>query len=346
MATLFNQTNVNPKTSLFITRQEVIEGLSTLAGDLSGANLSTLFYNPDPKFSTVTVNASGNIQGGAQVYANGALGISSVLMTYNKPYANLALPFQLGIRDAANNYQLMALGGVLAKGQVFTNAISQYMVPNANGFFDANSNTIPITTLNTATGSVSLTNISSINGQSPSGGTTFNTLTGNTLIAQQVNATQLVGVSSINGLMYQSPLVQGYTQTVTSVTLNSNVPQTGITITLPAGYLKQNTTYLYDVPFQIVSWPPGSPSGFNMFIGIRLGGNGQINYQIPLYIEPTTQGALLSLTGIAQTNSSSPPTSQIIEVIFLQRGATPFSPSVQSPTSTGGLNVYTIQPVV
>ena len=344
MATLFNQTNINADTSLFITRQEVIEGLSTLAGDLSGSNLSTLFYNPDPKFSTVTVNASGSVQGGANVYAGSALGLSSVLMTYNRPYANSALPYQIGVRDAANNYQLMTLGGVLAKGQVFTNAISQYMNPTQSGFFDVNSNAYPLSVFN-GTG-IALSNVSSINGLPPTGGTTFNTLTGNTLIAQQVNVPQLVGVSSINGLMYQSPLVQGYTQTVTSVTLNSNVPQTGITITLPTGYLKQNTTYLYDVPFQIVSWPPGSPTGFNMFIGIRLGGNGQINYQIPLYIENTTQGALLSLTGIAQTNSSSAPTSQIIEIIFLQKGATPFSPSVQSPTSTGGLNVYTIQPVV
>lgn len=345
MATLFNQTNINSDTSLFITRQEVIQGLSTLAGDLSGANLSTLFYNPDPKFSTVTVNASGSVQGGANVYANSALGVSSVLMTYNRPYPTAtSATFQLGVRDAANNYQLMALGGVLAKGQVFTSGNSQYMNPTGSGFFDVNSNSYPMTVFN-GTG-IALSNVSSINGLPPTGGTTFNTLTGNTLIANQVNATQLVGVSSINGLMYQSPLVQGYTQTVTSVTLNSNVPQTGITITLPTGYLKQNTTYLYDVPFQIVSWPPGSPTGFNMFIGIRLGGNGQINYQIPLYIENTTQGALLSLTGIAQTNSSSAPSSQIIEIIFLQKGATPFSPSVQSPTSTGGLNVYTIQPVV
>lgn len=87
MSALFNQTNIAPGTSQFITRTEVIQGFSTLAGDLSGVNLSSFFINPNPIVSSITVNPSGTV-GNPAVMTAGRYNISTVgAVAPVKPYA-------------------------------------------------------------------------------------------------------------------------------------------------------------------------------------------------------------------------------------------------------------------
>ena len=346
MSVYYNQTNITPGTSQFITRQEVLEGFSTIASDLSGFNFNNLFANPNPQFSSITMNASGTIGGGTLVGATSALQVSSVLTTYNRLFPNATDPFILGMRaNASAAYTPLALGGLAIKNNTFTTEPTQYLTNTTLGWQTSLTNQYPVLQWNAATNNLGLSNISSINGNPPSGATTFTNLTGvNLTTTGQLTSPQVVSLSSINGVPYQVPYNAGWSGSSQPV-LASGVPQTVATITLPAGYFQQNTTYIYDVPIVLNSMPPGSPSGFVCNIGIRLGGNGQINYQIPLTIFASSQGLQINLTGIAQTNTSSPPSAQTIEIIAVQNSGASFNPNFTSPASTGGLNVYTIKPL-
>lgn len=342
----YNQTNITPGTSQFITRAEVLSGLSTLVGDLSGVNISSLLYNPTPQFSSITMNASGSIGGGTLVGATGALQVSSVLMTYNRLFPQLTDPLILGMRNNATAaYQPLALGGLAIKNNTFATEPTQYLTNTTLGWETSLTQQYPVLQWNTATSNLALGNISSINGNPPSGATTFTNLTGSNLTTTgTLTSPQIVSLSSINGVPYQVPYNAGWNGN-NNVALTTGVAGTLATITLPAGYFQQNTTYIYDVPIVLNSIPPSGPTGFVCNIGIRLGGNGQINYQIPLAIFATSQTLQVNLTGIAQTNVSSPPTAQTIEIIGVQNSGATFNANWISPTSTGGLNVYTIKPL-
>lgn len=353
MSVLFNQTNITPGTSQFITRAEVSQFASTITGDLSGVNISSLLTNPNPLLSTLNINPSGYANLGAYGQASSAYLISTSALTYNRPYPTATNPnFILGLRDdtGGTNYKPLAVGGLLSKNLFFYNEPSAYVNPTQIGFFNQNSNSVPALNFNATTNNLSLTNISSINGNPPTGATSYTTLTGQNIInTGSINNAQFVGLSSINGISYQQAYSTGYVGGG-QVSLATGTAQTAITITLPAGYLKQNTSYVYDVPVKFTSYPPGSPANFNLWWGIRLGGNGQINYQFPQYIfTPASgsgdQGIVVSITGVAQTNSSSPPATQTIEVVCLQNGGSTFSPTIQNPTTTGGLNIYSIKPL-
>jgi len=345
MSVYYNQTNQAPGTTQFITRAEVGQALSTIAGDLSGANISSLFYSPNLTLSTITMNPSGSIQGGSLVQANNALGVSSVLATYNRLFPNLSDPFILGLRNnPGSSYTNLAMSGLYVKPNTFATEPCQYITGSQSGFQTSLASLYPVQSWNSATNSVGLSNISSINGNPPTGATTFTNLTGSNLTTTgTLTAPMIVGVSSINGVPYSAPLSTGWSGSQ-SITLTSGSPATIATITLPGGYLQANQTYLYDVPIIYVSSQPGSPSGFVCNLGIRLGGNGQINYQIPLTIFPTTQGMQVNLTGIAQTNTTTL-TAQTIEIIAVQSSGVAFQGVWAAPVSSGGLNVYTIRPL-
>jgi hypothetical protein len=337
--------SLNGTTSAFITRQEVVQGLSTIANDLSGFNFSNIFANPNPLFSTITMNASGNIQGAAQVYATGALGISSVVETYNRMFASGTDPFVLGIRNGANQYQPVALGQLWVKPNVFTNETACVVAPASLNYATAIGTNYPVINFNSATNQVSLSNISSINGNPPSGQNTFTSLTGsNITLSGMLTSPQIVNLSSINGATYTPVYNSSYTGTY-SVTApaNSNAVLIG-SITLPAGTLKPNTSYLFDVPLTFVSIPPGQPTNFVLNIGLRLGNNGQINYQYPLFINQFSQSLGLSLSGVAQTNAVSV-TSQTIDLICVQNTGSNFQCTFAAP-SAGGANTYTLKQLI
>jgi hypothetical protein len=338
--------SLNTGTSAFITRQEVVQGLSTIANDLSGFNFSNIFANPNPMFSTITVNAGGNTQGGAQVFAGNAIGISSVLETYNRMFASGSDPFVLGIRNGANQYQPLALSQVWVKPNVFTNEVATVVAPASFNYATAIGTNYPVINFNTATNSVALSNISSLNGLNPTtAGTTFTSLTGsNITLSGMLTSPQVVNLSSINGSPYVPAYNSSYSGTY-GITAPSGTATLIGSITLPAGTLKPNTNYIFDVPLIFTSFPPGQPTGMVLNVGLRLGGNGQINYQYPLFITTSSQGLAISLSGVAQTNAVSV-TTQTIDLICVQNSGSNFQCTFSAPSSGGGLNTYTLKTLI
>lgn len=351
MSALYNQTNIAPGTSLFISRAEVLDGLSTLAGDLSGVNFSTFFNNPNPVVSSITVNPSGTISLPGVVRTQ-ALNLSSVSQIFPV---------------AGNGTQYTAIGAASATGlnAVYAdfyakNHVAQNSVTNQNAdkilysyqgvtAQSAAGVSQPLAVWNSTSPSGTqwtLANVSTINGVQP--GASFNTFTSITGSNITMNGTllapQMTGLSSINGVIYQVPYNGSYNFSGSVTAAGNGTAQLVTSINLPASYLQPNTTYLYDVPLVLTSIPPGGPTSFVCNIGLRLGNNGQINYQIPLTIFTTTQGIQVNLTGIAQTN---PITigSQTIDLVISQQSGSPFSATWSAPSSAGGLNVYTIKPL-
>jgi|688.fasta_scaffold07436_16 hypothetical protein len=341
--------SLNGTTSAFITRSEVIQGLSTIANDLSGFNFSNIFANPNPLFSTVTVNAGGSVLGANIIGAGSAYQISSVVETYNRMFASAADPFVLGVRTntgAANQYVPLALQQLWLKNTIFTNEPTTVIGPTSFNYATSIGTNYPIINLNTATNTVALSNISSLNGVNPTtAGTTFTSLTGsNITMTGTLTSPQIVSLSSINGAAYTPVFNSSYTGQF-SVTAPANSNAVLITsITLPAGTLKPNTSYLFDVPLTFVSIPPAQPTNFVLNIGLRLGNNGQINYQYPLFINNFSQSLGLSLSGVAQTNAVSV-TSQTIDLICVQNTGSNFTCTFAAP-SAGGANTYTLKQLI
>ena len=350
MSALYNQTNIASYTTQFITRAEVAQGFSTLAGDLSGANLSTLFLNPNPVVSTLTVNPSGSISLPGVINTQ-ALSLSSIGVF--RPVKGFATNYNaVGlINSNATNYNALYTAGVVAQNSVpdangdkfVYGTNSMYGVPVASGTPNP---FISWLAGNSSNSQYVLQNVSTINGVVPGTGmTTFTSLTGSNLTTTgTLTSPQIVSVSSINGVPYSAvyngtitPASQNY-----PITLTSNLAGVVASINLPAGYLQPGQTYIYDVPFSFLSYPTGG--GFPVNIGIRLGNNGQINYQVPLMMVAGSQGLGVNLTGIAQTNSVSVG-SQQIQIIAVQVGAPSFTCTFQSPPSAGGANVFSIKPL-
>lgn len=326
------QTNLNDNTSFFITRQEVIQTLSTIASDLSGVNFSNIFANPNPTFSTITMNPSGAILTPANIVAGSALGISSVLETYNRLFATATDPFVLGLRNSANQYQPQALGQLYVKPNVFTNETTCLVAPASLSYLNNFSANTPVINWNAAASQVSLSNISTINGNPASGGTTFNSLTGsNITLSGQLFSPQQVGLSSINGVAYSNVVNGSYTGNFSATINNSNIGVIA-SVALPAGTLQPGRNYLYDIPITFTSYPPGQPQNFTLNIGTRLGNNGQINYTYPLWITGTAQPTSMTLTGINQTNPVSV-ASQTIDIIGYQQSGSNFQATFNNPVS-------------
>lgn len=349
MSAYFNQTNISPGTTQFITRSEVQAAFSTIASDLSGFDWNKLLSNPNPNFSTITMPTNGSISNPNFIQANGGTGVSTTITTYNRMFANLSDPYTLGIRDNAFggcNYTPLALGQLWVKPQIFANQPTTIIAPQLMAYATSLSDPTQQKTviqLNSLANGVALTNISSINGNPPSGATTFTNLTGSNLTTTgALTSPQIVSVSSINGVPYSAAYSALWTGSG-SVTLTSGVAGVLATINLPAATLQPNQTYIYDVPINFVSFPGGQPTGMVCNVGIRLGNNGQINYQVPLYITSTSQGLSLNLTGIAQTNSTVVG-SQQIQLIGIQNSGQNFTATWAAPVG-GGANTYTIKPL-
>lgn len=329
----------------YISRQELTQFFSTLSNDLSGVDLSGLIFNvPNPKFSTIQMNPTGSITGASLVSATNALGISSVLATYNRPYTTATNPnFSLGFRDniGGTDYSALVFGSVMSKAQIFTDDVAQYMVPNANGFFGQTSNTIPVTTLNTAVNQVALTNVSSINGNPPTGGTTFTTLTGTTLNATNVNTTNLNNVTQFNGLPKLSPYLGSYN--ITGVAgLNDNVATIIGTISVPIT-IPANAVCACSVPLRIGGFAPGSPAAVYFTFGLRVGGSGAgggIFYTTPCALPSglTSGFATICISGLFRTPTAS--ATNTIEIIgYVQQGVN-ITCGLTNPVSPA--NVYSI----
>jgi hypothetical protein len=201
-------TSLNSLTSAYITREEVIQGISSIVPALSTLNLSSFFFqDPNPKFSSVAVNASGQITGFApiqtsNVILNGASGLNQA--------GNLRLGQIGNIQNAAlcsadNNGNMAPLraNSIYATGGGVTGFAAGWTFNNTGfGVFNASASTTSV--LGWAFGNantINLQNISSINGAPVNANpTTYTNLSGNNITNSQVIGTpSLINVSSING---------------------------------------------------------------------------------------------------------------------------------------------------
>lgn len=208
-------TSLNSFNSAFITRQEVIEGLSTLVSDLSGINISTFAFgtSPNPLFSTITMNPNGQINGfvphqTSRLVFNG-LNIAGYA---NKVILGSQIPALSNAITAvdANDSNAPILGSQLIARTGPANAASpggfQTITGQSNLFVSADGITnVPYIVWNGQTGlnnRIALSNISTINGSPPNvNPTTYTNLSGNNITNSAVITTpSMVGLSSLNAL--------------------------------------------------------------------------------------------------------------------------------------------------
>jgi hypothetical protein len=237
MSVYFNQTNLTPGTSQFITRAEVIAGFSTLVNDLSGGqfNISSIFNNPNPVVSSITVNPSGTISNPAAVQATRHI-VSTVGAL--APTAPLSLSNVLrapGITDTTGNL----FADVYAK-----NFNAQNTNTNQNGLtlsygwtgIQGKPVTGPVQNLvswipaiGAGTSGFILQNVSTINGVPVlSSLTSYTTLNGTNINNTGViNTPSVVGVSSLNGVSYPPAAVQATSVTATQTVNTSSLTATG-----------------------------------------------------------------------------------------------------------------------
>jgi len=347
MSALYNQTNIAPGTSQFLTRAEVDQALSTIAGDLSGADLSTLFYNPNPKFSSISMPASGTISLPGVVQAK-ALNLSTGTSIVEQTFTNTPGPLQMAFSKAGVTTDVYAKNFIGANTSAAiatsTNNLLLYSYLGIQGVPNTGS-VQPFLTWypsNPAGSNWALTNVSSINGQQANTSpTTFTTLTGGTLVANTVNASQVIGVSSLNGLTYQAALNASFSGS-SNIAVPNNTATKVYQVTLNPNTLLPNQNYIYDLPIVLGNFAP-SPLNFLLILGVRLGANGNINYSLPYYVASNSpQTISLNLTGVGNTNPTSV-SAQTIEVWAVQTSGSTFNCPIAAPPSGAGNNNWTLK---
>ena len=323
-------TSLNSIQSAFITRQEVIEALSTILPSLSSFSTIAFGTSPNPSFSTITMNPNGQISGYVPIQT------SNVIFTTNAQPAGFAQKLILGSAQPSSSNCITAVdvnnsNAPLQGSQVVVRngaagslgGVYQSILPQSNVFTSANGlSQVPYIVWNGATGltaNIALSNISTINGSPPNvNPTTYTTLSGTTINNSGVITTpSVVGVSSLNALpisAYQNSNSQPWvsyavTNTATSGNLNftagvgytalsfSNcpIPTTSgreVTISIPISYN--------------ITTPPASVTTLTIeaFLGGNLTGGTSVSQIVP--ITPTTSGGRITLCGVATVNGSQP----------------------------------------
>lgn len=339
MSALFNQTNIAPNTTNFISRSEVIQGISTLAGDLSGVNFSTFFNQPNPIVSSLTVNGSGLISGASGLVVRDSVTVSTAKLQYNTSN-------QFVLADLLTNYASLGTSAVYAQGGGINGGATRVQLTPSQIAGRTSVGVVQPLATYTSTAPANqwqLTNVSTINGIPPNtSGTTFTNLSGvNLTTSGMLTSPQIVSVSSINGSQYAG-VVQGTYIASTTPSVATGVPTVALLISCPAGTLKTNEAFLYDVPILMGAFPP-SPTNFQLLFGVRLGGNGQINYSLPYWIAANSVAPVsLNFTGIANTNTASV-AAQTIEVIVLHNAGSTWTAPFSNPPSGGGVNTWSLK---
>jgi len=322
-------TSANAIESLYITRQEVIQAISTIVPALSSFSTISFGVTPNPQFSTITMPSGGIIQGFAPiqtsnvVFSSGAgAGFAQKLVLGSvqpnnanaitaADFNNSNAPFQasaLVARTGSNNGISGVYQSIYSQSNVFNsaNGVSQLPYLAWNGQTGA-------------TNAIALLNISTINGSPPNvNPTTYTTLTGTTINNSGVlTSPSVVGVSSLNALPISAytnsnsqPWVP-YTVTNTATSGNLNfTPGTGYTA-LSFSNCPIPTTSGREVTISIpiayaITTPPTSVT--TMTIEAFLGGSltaGTSVSQI-VTITPTTSQGRITLCGVATVNGSQP----------------------------------------
>lgn len=213
MSALFNQTNTAPGTFNFISRQEVIEGLSTLASDLSGLNISSfnLAIPANPSFSTIRMPATGLISGYAPIQTSNvilqsSLGAGVINKIQTGGFANQSNIAMAAADSTGATAPLVASSYAAKLGGINSAATYHQLLPTGLQVVDAaGASPNQWMTWNTLVGAnsrIALNNISTINGSPPNvNPTTYTTLTGTTINNSGVlTSPSVVGVSSLNAL--------------------------------------------------------------------------------------------------------------------------------------------------
>jgi hypothetical protein len=350
MSIYYNQTNQTPGTSQFITRQEVIQGFSTLAGDLSGVDfLSSFFVNPNIQVSSIAVNPSGTIQNPGSVKAGNYVVSTNVAALYpTRPYAT-PNPL-LGVTDQTGgvytDFYAKNFGATNPLNTTTPGNVLLYSYQGITGLTSGGGvqGLVGWNPTNPAGTNFILSNVSTINGIPPNQSQgTFTTLTGsNITMSGQLNVPQVVGVSSINGEMYTASFNSNWTGS-NLVNVNNGIAALGASIALPSGLLQPQQTYLYDVGVRLNNFPP-APSNFTLMVGARMGGQGQINYSIPLFVNASAQGYVYNLTGVAETGTTVGTNS--LDIVLVQQSGSNWSCSVSAPPGgSGNPNGVTVKPI-
>jgi hypothetical protein len=146
----------------------------------------------------------------------------------------------------------------------------------------------------------------------------------------------ITNLSSVNGVPYPQNLLSTVgVANQTGLAVPVSTPTVIYTITNPN--LISSSAYLCDTAF---SWQVGNPGATGTWIelGLRLGGNGNFNYDVPNYIPPGGTGAIFITNSVNQIADMGT-TNQNIDIIAYHNNATPISVSTNT-TPGGGINYF------
>ena len=239
-------TSANQYTSLYITREEVIQGISSIIPALSSFSTISFGTSPNAKFSTITMNPGGSISGFVPIQTNNLIFQSTT--TLGQP-GNLVLGkvgsqnnAALCVTDNNGTMAPMRANNFIANASS-ANGFSAGWAFSSNGFYTVDGNGLGTPFITWQFGNnqkIAMSNVSTING-TPVGQqfTTYTSITGQDINNTGViTAPSIVSLSSLNGVPLasytNSQLWVPYTVTVTTpsnVTMVANVPQVVLTFT-------------------------------------------------------------------------------------------------------------------
>lgn len=318
-------TSANQNTSLYITREETIQAISSIVPLLSSFSTITFGVSPNPKFSTITMNPIGQISGFCPIQT------SNVIFNASTTVVSQAGNLQLGNIGATTNSALCVTDN---NGNMAPMRATNFLATagGASGFaagwgftnqgfvtFDGTAATTPVLTWQFGNNQkIALQNISTINGN-PVGSTitTYTSLTGQNITNTGVITTpSIVSVSSLNGVPLSnyanSQLVVPYTVTVTSpvnVVMAANVPQVVLTFTglpITAGIGKFINI---SVPINVSPASGSVAAQTNVTLSAFIGGNVSLNTGISgtTCLSPGSANGLrqVNLSGVVAANGPS-----------------------------------------
>lgn len=322
-------TSANKNYSLYITREETIQALSSIVPALSSLNFSSiLFQNPNPSFSTISMNPNGQINGFPLVTAGQLNFVSSAAVgnAQRLDLANVGGVSNVAITSIDTQGNCAPLQGNLLtarQGSATGTSVYQQIGPTGNTFFSANGGgAVPYVSWNTLTGAnarIALSNISSINGTATGTQiTTYTSLTGSNITNSQVITTPaLNSVSSINGSNIatfannQQWVVYTVTNTGTQACpVTANTPFQALSFSnIPISAPAVGKAINISVPIAIS--PQTTPSGqvnilVTAYVGGGVTGGTGVCAMVSFSPASVTNGKIITLSGTAICNGNQP----------------------------------------
>lgn len=314
-------TSANGGESLYITREEVIQAISSL-GTLSSFNIG---YPANASFSTISLPPTGLIGGFAPIQTSNVVfsATTSAGAAGGLKLGNIGAVSTVALTSVdqnGNTAPLRANNLLATSGNALGYAAGFGLTPTGLVAFDSSATTTPVISWQLATPtSISLTNISSINGSPPNvNPTSYTTLTGTTINNSGViTSPSVVGVSSLNALpisAYQNSNSQpwvSYTVTNTAsspiLNLSAGLGFTALTFSncpIPTT-VGREVTISIPISFTVTT-PPSIPQTLTIeaYLGGSITGGTQVTAQV--VVLPTTTIGRITLCGVATVNNVQP----------------------------------------